>query len=111
MAFSSVTPAKLGRGAVGSTVSTFYTVPVLTRTFVKDIDIANTTTSTINATVYLVESGGTAGTSNALLYSVMVPANGTLQWTGSQIIHAGDTIQALGSTTGLTINISGGEAV
>lgn len=111
MAFDSITPAKLGRGSIGATVSTFYTVPALTRTFVKDIDIANTTSTTINATVYLVESGGTAGTSNALLYAVMIPANGTLQWTGSQILHAGDTIQALGSTTGLTINISGGEAV
>ena len=34
-----------------------------------------------------------------------------LQWSGLQITNPGDTIEVLGSSTGLTITISGAEAV
>jgi len=33
------------------------------------------------------------------------------QWSGSQILNAGDTIQATASGSGVTINASGAEAV
>lgn len=112
--FQVVTPVKLGQAAMPTTVGVLYTVPALTRTFVKDIDICNTTANSINATVYLVPSGGTPGASNALISGITIypPAlGGIFQWTGSQILNAGDTIQTLGSAAGLTINVSGGEAV
>lgn len=112
--FQVVTPVKLGQAAMPTTVGTLYTVPASTRTFVKDIDICNTSTSQLSATVYLVPSGGTAGTGNILIPSVPIqPASvgGMFQWSGTQVLNAGDTIQTLGSAAGLTINVSGGEAV
>jgi|SRR5882672_2727107 len=111
MAFQDILPVKLGQAAIGIAVSTIYTVPVFTRTFVKDIDIANNNAVAALVTVYLVPSAGAAGTSNVLVPNVSIPANTIWQWTGSQILNAGDTIQVIASATGVTINISGGEAV
>jgi hypothetical protein len=113
MAFSSITPAKLGRGAVDTTptLTTVYTVPTLTRAIVKTIDLCNTTAAALTVTVYLVEAGGTAGASNTLIPGVTIPPNGVFQWTGTQILNASDKIQATASGAGITINASGGEAV
>jgi uncharacterized protein (AIM24 family) len=58
-----------------------------------------------------VASGGTADTTNALFYGNSVPANTTVQWTGSQIMSAGGTIQVKASGTGCTVTVSGGEAI
>lgn len=112
MAFDTyLTPAKLGRGAIGTSVSTFYTVPALTRSFVKNIDICNTTSGSLTVTLYLVESGGTAGAANTLIPTVSISPNGMFQWAGTQILNAGDTIQAIASGAGCTLNASGAEAV
>lgn len=113
MDFRRITPAKLGRGAIGTTptVTTFYTVPTLKRAIVKTMDICNTTAAALTVTVYLVESGGSPGAANTLVPGVTVAANGMFQWSGSQILNAGDTIQATASGAGCTINVSGGECV
>lgn len=114
MAFdSAITPAKLGRGAVDTTptVTTLYTVPALTRTFVTSIDLCNTTAAALTVTLYLVESGGSPGAANTLIPTVSIDANSMMQWTGSQVLHAGDSIRATASGAGITANISGGEAI
>lgn len=112
MAFDVITPAKLGQGSIAATLTTRYTVPASTRTLVKDITICNTsTTSATNVSVYLIPSAGTAGVSNILISNVLISPNGLFQWTGVQIMNAGDFIQDIASATGCTINISGGEAV
>lgn len=111
MAFDNITPANLGRGAIGTSVSTFYTAPTLTRTIAKCFDIVNTTAAAITVNLYLVPSGGTAGTSNALLYGRTVPVGGNVQWTGTQVLNAGDTVQINASAVGCTYNGSGGEGV
>ena len=111
MAYNNITPLQLAQAAMTTSYATVYTVPVNTRTYVKDIDIMNTTAASINVFVSLVPSGGTAGTSNALFYQVALPAYTIVQWAGSQILDAGATIQVKASNTGCTINISGGEAV
>lgn len=111
MAFQSIVPAKLGSGAIGVAKSTLYTVPASTRTFVKDIDIANNGPSAVVVYVWLVSSGGTVGDgSNTLLPGITVQPNSVLQWTGSQILAVGDTIQIQASLTGCSILASGGEA-
>lgn len=111
MTFQVVIPNQLGQGAIGAALSTFYTVPALTRTFVKDMDIANDTKAPITVAVYLVKPAGVAGDgTNTLLPHVVVPPNSVLQWTGLQILPAGATIQAIASIVGCTITISGGEA-
>lgn len=111
MAFQNITGLKLGQAAITTGYTTLYTVPSSTRTYVKDMDICNTTGSTINVYVSLVPSAGTAGTSNAILYNAELPAYSTLQWSGCQIMNAGDTIQVKASAAGCTITATGGEAL
>ena len=111
MAYNNVTPIRLGQAAITTSYATVYTAPTGTRTYVKDMDIVNTTGATIGIYVSLVPSGGTAGTSNALFYNTPLPLNTIVQWAGSQILNEGDTIQVKASAVGCTITVSGGEAV
>ena len=111
MAYNNITPLQLGQAAITTSYATIYTVPTNTRTYVKDMDIVNTTSATIGIYVSLVPKSGTAGTSNALFYNTPLPLNTIVQWAGSQILNEGDTIQVKASATGCTITVSGGEAV
>lgn len=110
MAYTIVTPQQLCQAAITTNYVTVYTVPANTSTFVKDINICNTTAASINIYVSLVPSAGTAGTSNALFYANVLPANTTMQWGGSQVMEAGATLQVKASAVGCTITASGGEA-
>lgn len=120
--FQNIVGKRLAQAAMTTSFATIYTAPSNTRSYVKDMDICNTTGSAVTVTVCLVpftatNTVGTASTSNAILYSASIPANSTMQWTGSQIMNgpanntqAGDTLQVKASTTGVTITVSGGEA-
>jgi hypothetical protein len=110
MAFQNILGAKLGQLALTTSYAILYRVPLNTRTYVKDIDICNTTSAAITAYVSLVISGGSPSASNALFYNTSIPAYSTMQWTGSEILNAGDTIQVKASALGCTINATGGEA-
>jgi len=109
--YQSITPLQLGQAAVTTSYATIYTVPASTRTYLKDFDIINTTGAIVYVYVSLVPSAGTAGTGNALMYNNALPAYTTMQWTGSQVLNAGTTIQVKASAVGCTITASGGEAV
>lgn len=113
MAFDIITPEQLGQGSIATSPSltTLYTVPDKTRAILKTIDVSNTTTVKKRVNLYLVPSGGSASTSNILISNTLVPANGLLQWTGTHVMNTGDTIQSSGSDSGLTVTVSGGEAV
>lgn len=111
MRFQDITGTRLTQAALTTGYQTIYKVPVDTRTYVKDLDICNTTASAIGVYVSLVPAGETAGTANALFYNASIPGNSTMQWTGSQIMLEGDTIQVRASATGCSITITGGEAV
>ncbi len=111
MAFQNITPTKLGQAAITVGVTTLYTVPAATRTLLKEFSIANTTGAAINARVFLVPAAGVAGTANAFLYDVAVPANNALQYNGVQVMNAGETIQIQAAAVGLTITASGAEAI
>jgi len=111
MAYNNITPIRLGQAALTASYVTIYTTPSNTRTYVKDLDIINTTAAAIGIYVHLVPTGGSAGTSNALFYNTQLPPNTIVQWAGSQILNEGDTIQVKASTTGCTITVSGGEAI
>lgn len=106
-----ITPLQLGQSPVTTSYTTVYTAPASTRTYIKQLDICNTTASPINIYVSLVPSGGTAGTSNALFYNTSLDGYSTVSWTGTQVISAGGTIQVKASGVGCTITASGGEAV
>jgi hypothetical protein len=109
--YQNVTPQQLTQAALTATVTTLYTVPSSTRTYMKDIDICNTTGSAITVNLYLPLTSVAAGTANALFYGLSIAANTTYHWVGTQILVAGQSIQASASTTGCTLIISGGEAV
>jgi len=111
MAYYDITPTKLGQAAMTTSYATIYTTPENTRTFVKDIDIINTTSSIVYIYVSLVPVGGTAGTANALFYYNALPAYTTVQWAGSQLLDTGDFISVKASAVGCTITVSGAEAV
>ena len=111
MAFDVITPAQMGRGAITAVTATFYTVGSLTRSILKTIDICNTTISSKRVTVYLVPSGGSASDSTTLIGNVLIPAYGVFQWAGSQVLNTGDTIRAVASSTGCTLNASGAEVI
>ena len=101
---------RLSQSAVGTGAGTLlYTVPTSYRTNVTNIDVANTTSAPVNFTLYLVNSGGSVAAANMLFPTVSVPANTMIQWTGLQQITAGAFIQAIGSATGITVNITGDE--
>lgn len=110
------TPTQLFQGALSATAATLYTAPANTSsvpagaatTTVTSWVICNTSATASGATtIYLVPSGGTAGTDNALLYNFQLAPNDTLVGSalGIQML-AGSTLQALGSGT-VAITLSG----
>ena len=109
--FQTVTAVKLGQAAITGTIATLYTTPALSKTYVKQLDICNTTGGTLAVDVHLVPALGTANTANAIYYAFSVVGNRVLQWKGIQVMDAGETIKVRASSTGLTITASGGEAV
>jgi hypothetical protein len=101
---------KLAQGAIATGAGTLaYTVPTGFNTTVKDIVISNTTSGALNITLHFVPSGGSPAASNMLIPTSSVAANAMLQMTGNQVLNSGDYIQAIGSGSGLTMNISGEE--
>jgi hypothetical protein len=44
-----------------------------------------------------------------LFPTVTIPANTLVQWTGCEVLNAGDFIQGIGSASGITVNITGNE--
>jgi hypothetical protein len=110
MAYYDITPTQLAQAAMTTSYATVYTVPASVRTFVKDITIVNTTSAAISIYVSLVPSGGTAGTSNAIFYANVLPANTTVDWCGAQILNESGFISVKASAVGCTIMVSGGEA-
>ena len=102
------TPALLARSAATTSYSTLYTSDTGINTYITDVTICNTGSSSITVYVSFVPSGGTAGASNAVFYNTPIPAYSTLQWTGIQLLNSGGTIQAYASSTSCTFSISGG---
>ncbi len=109
--FQSITPVKLGQAAITTGYTTLYTTGTDKRALLKDISVCNTTTGSLTFYISLVPTAGTAGADNALFFNALILPNSTIQWTGTHILNAGDTIQVKGSAAGITITASGGEAV
>lgn len=112
MAFRIITPTRFGSSELDvlPTLTTVRTTPASTRDLVKDIDISNNTSTTVTVDVYLVPNGDSAGADNMLIPGVSIPGHSIFQWTGTQILNAGSTIQAGASVAGVTLTVSGGEA-
>ena len=111
MAFQRITPTRLAQAASTTCFLAIYTCPSGTRTYVKDITVCNTTDGAVTVFVSLVPDQGAVGTANALFSGLSIAANTIFQWKGTQILNAAETIHFKGGATGLTIHVSGGEAV
>jgi hypothetical protein len=107
MAFQVPTIIRLGQSAITTSATTLYTVPPSSRSYLENIDLVNTNSTTTTFDVYLVPSAGTASTANALFYQQTLLAKQNIQWTGLQVLEAGSTIQVKASATGVTIIASG----
>lgn len=102
------TPSRLCQKAIGNTNTTLYTAQPDGRTAILDVMVVNTTSSAITLTMYI----GSAATANAFgYYGTTIPANGSAQWSGFQILNINESLIAVGSATGLTITASGLERV
>jgi hypothetical protein len=106
-----VTPKQLAQAVFTVNYATVYTCPAVTKTYLKEFDIVNTTATVIYVYVSIVPAAGTAGASNALFYYNALPGYSTLQWTGTQILEAGQTLQIKASAVGCAFTASGAEAV
>lgn len=102
------TPKRLSQAAIGSTSTTLYTAQPDGKTAVLDIMVLNTTSATINLTMYIgsVASGNEFG-----WYQSPIPAKTSVQYSGFQIINQNESLFAIGSAMGLTTTISGVERV
>lgn len=105
---------KLAQGQLGGTAGTLYTVPASTTTFIEEIVLANTSTSSIAGVI--LYSGGTAA-ANQITGSLTIPANGkiTLNRSGMQTTDSLGNILTNSSnasdTTGLSAAVANSTAI
>lgn len=82
---------------IAGTAETLYTVPASTLSIV-EVEVVNNTGTNATVTVYIVESGGAAGTGNVILNAVTINANAVGIRLGPYAMEAGATVQALAGT-------------
>jgi hypothetical protein len=114
-AYQNVTPVQLSQASLTTSYVTLYTVPsnptTPTRTYMKQIDVCNTTSGAITFNLHIVPATFSETTGNAFIYVQSVAANSTFSYSGVQVLPTASFLRAKASTTGLNIFISGGEAV
>lgn len=109
--YQNIVGKKLGNANMTASYTTLYTVPTLTRTYVKDINICNVTANKHQAYVHLVPSGGTADITNAIVYNFGIDGGTIYNWRGLAIMDEGATIQVKADTADrLCIYVSGADA-
>ena len=106
------TPRRLSSAQLTTSAVTYYTAPASTRTIVKQIILTNVTATNATVSISMVNSGGSAGTTNRIVEQLTVPAYGVVTIDVSQVLETGDFISALASAaTTVNIRISGVEVV
>lgn len=107
MAYS---PKRFYIGQPGTTNTNLGTVPTGKTWIVKQILLANTSSSDATVTIYFVPTGGTAGTSNMVVPGITVSAKSLVTIDMAQVLTAGDFFVGVQSTSGaITVLISGVE--
>lgn len=102
------TPSRLCQKAIGNTNTTLYTAQPDGRTAILDIIITNTTSGSLNLSLYI----NSVDAANAFGFATTaIPANSSVKWSGFQILNINESLIAVGSATGLTATISGLERV
>lgn len=95
-------------GVIPTSLTTVFTVGAGTRLLLKTVDLANDTAGSLNLSVYIRPNGGS--TDLALVPTIAVAAKNAYQWSGFQVLEAGDVIKILGSGAGAHVLISGAVA-
>lgn len=104
----STTPTVLVAGvAITGSAATYYTAPTGNRVTIKSASVTNTTAGVVALTLYRVPSGGAAGATNTVVSARSIAVNETYNCPElvNKVLHAGDTIQALGLN--LSLDVSG----
>lgn len=94
-------------GAAATSDALLYTAPA-TGAVVRGIHAANTATADATITIGL-RAGAALAAANHFVSALTVPANGTYDWSGFQVLGNVETIRALASATTVTFTISGVE--
>ncbi len=96
---------------LGTSASTYYNVPSGATSIVKQILLANTTSSDATATIHFVPDGGSLLATNKVFGEITISANSTQVIDLSSVLSGGATIRALaGTASAINIHISGVEA-
>jgi chitodextrinase len=105
-----VIPSALIEGtAVGTSATTLYTAPANQTVLLKKLTFSNTTNGALTLSVYLVPSGGSAGSGNAVRTLKTLAPYETFECyeAENQVLAPGDFVAATGSATGITARGSG----
>jgi hypothetical protein len=96
---------------LGTSASTYYTVPAGTTSIVKQILLANITSSDATASIHFIPDGSSLLSSNKIFGEITISANTTQVIDLSSVLSVGATIQALaGTASAINMHISGVEA-
>lgn len=110
-----VTPKKLFTPAqLTTSLATYYTAPTSTKTVIKKATLTNNNTSPETASIYLVETGGTAGATNIILKDKAIGPGETYEIYEMEghIMNAGDFVRGIASSASqVTFHLSGVEIV
>ena len=110
-----ITPVNLYRGQPGTSIATIYTAGSTSGdyTIIKEILACNTDSADRYLSIYTVDdqhATPTAGTYNAILYNVLIPAGTTAFFSLSCVLEQDDFIAASASAAGtITLTVSGVE--
>ena len=101
----------LGQSAPADTNNAnLYTVPSATQAVISSLVIANVTTSTATARVFVRPNAATAVVGNAIVYDVLISANSTVALTLGITVDAADVITVRSSVANaLTFHAFGSE--
>lgn len=100
----------LGQSQLGTTAAAVYTVPSATQAVVSTLTVSNVSSYMATIDLYVVLSGGSASTANAVLYQAQVPPNSESNLTIGITLGAGDAIWATASASStINVNIFGSE--
>lgn len=105
----SIREKRLAQASVTGSDVAVYTCPTGFVATIKDFDVCNTGASIRGFYANIVASGGSVAASNALCSNLKIPPYCNAQWTGTQVLEAGDALYVKGSAADLTITVSGVE--
>lgn len=102
------TPVRMAQLSLATSAAVVYTVPVAKSAIVKQLIVANVTSSMASAFISLVPGGGSGAAGNRIVHDLDVPPKSVMTFELSQVLPTGGTIAAhASSASALTLTVSG----